>query len=178
MKKIILSILISMTAIVANGQTTLETVSVKISDDCYYPVIVPTLNNLLAIVNMDVNTFKSMMAKYHYHPDENLSGSSYIYTNSSLDFYLYNSNGLGINTIMFDPVAGNNKFAGFWVFSKQAYPRTCIQDLYQQLAPYYQKTVGIKRYYALKYNGYAYGIEMQPSQDRTNTAVHIYKFGR
>lgn len=167
-----------MSAIVANAQATLETVSVKISEDCYYPVIVPTLNNLLAIVNMDVNTFKATMSKYRYHPDENLSGSSYIYTNSNIDFYLYNDNGLGINTVLYDPAAGKNKFAGFWVFSKQAYPRTCIQDLYQQLAPYYQKTVGIKRLYALKYNGYAYGIEMQPSQDHSSTTVHIYKFGK
>jgi len=177
MRKIIAFIFCLCLLPMASGaQESLETETLSISGDCSYEVIVPTLNNLLSIVNMDVSTFKATMSRYHYHPDEQLSGSSYIYTNSNLDFYLDNNNGLGINTIMYDPSAGNSKFAGFWIFHKQAYPRTCIQDLYQQLSPYYQKTAGGKRYYALRYNGYSYGIDVSPTQGNESTVVHIYKF--
>lgn len=175
LKKIITSLLFTMLAIAANAQVSLETVSFRIADDCYYPVIVPTLNNLIAIVNMDVSTFKETMGKYEYHPDDSNVWSAYVYTNLNLDFFLDNNNGEGTNTIVFNP-AGKNKLAGFIVFSEQAYPRTCIQDLYQQLAPYYQKTVGSKRYYALRYDGSSYGIEMIPYRDRT--AAYIHKFVR
>lgn len=161
---------------VSDAQESLETETFRISDDCSYEVILPTLNNLLSIVNMDVATFKATMSSYRYHPDEQLSGSAYVYTNSNLDFYLDNNNGLGVNTVMFDPSAGKNKFAGFWIFHNQAYPRTCIQDLYQQLSPYYQKTAGGKRYYGLKYNGYSYGIEISTTQGNESTVIHIYEF--
>lgn len=174
MKKIIAFIFcMCLLPLAGKAQESLETATMRISDDCSYQVIVPTVGNLLSIVNMDVATFKATMSRYH--PDEQLSGSSYVYTNSNLDFYLYNK-GLGVNTVLFDPYAGRNKFAGFWIFHYQAYPRTCIQDLYQQLSPYYQKAVGAKRYYALKYNGHSYGIEVGPTQGSESTAIHIYKF--
>ena len=179
MKKIITFIFcMCLLPLAGKAQESLETATMRISDNCSYQVIVPTVGNLLSIVNMDVATFKATMSRYHYHPDEQLSGSSYVYTNSNLDFYLYNNKGLSVNTVLFDPYAGRNKFAGFWIFHHQAYPRTCIQDLYQQLSPYYQKAVGAKRYYALKYNGHSYGIDVGPTQGSESTVIHIYKFNK
>lgn len=177
MKKIIAFIFcMCLLQLTGNAQKSLETATIRISGDCSYEVIEPTVGNLISIVNMDVTTFKATVSRYHYHPDEQFSGSSYVYTNSNLDFYLDNNNGVGVNTVLFDPRAGKNKFAGFWILHNHAYPRTCIQDLYQQLSPYYQKTVGTKRYYAMKYNGYSYGIEISPTQGHESTFIHIYKF--
>ena len=114
MKKIIaLVFCLCMLHMTGSAQVKLETATLTIDKDYSYEVIVPTLDNLLAIVNMDVSTFKSTMAHYRYHPDEQFSGSSYVYTNSCLDFYLDDNYGLGVNTIMYDPAAGKNKFAGF-----------------------------------------------------------------
>lgn len=161
----------------AGSAQSLETRTLSLGDNCYYEVIVPTLSNLIAIVNMDVSTFKSTMSRYKYHPDEQFSGSSYVYTNSNLDFYLDDNNGRGVNTIIYDP-SGANKFAGFWVLSENAYPRDCIADLYQQLSPYYQKSAGGKRYYALRHNGHSYGIDVSPTQNYKSTVVHIYKFNK
>lgn len=110
-------------------------------------------------------------------PRRAVSGSSYVYTNSNLDFYLDDNNGRGVNTIIYDP-SGANKFAGFWVLSENAYPRDCIADLYQQLSPYYQKSAGGKRYYALRHNGHSYGIDVSPTQNYKSTVVHIYKFNK
>lgn len=176
MKKIIAFIFCLCMISTAGSAQSLETKTLTIGGSSY-EVIVPTLGNLIAIVNMDVTTFKTTMRRYNYHPDEQFSGSSYVYTNSSLDLFLDNNNGLGVNTIMYDP-SGTNKFAGFWVLSKDAYPRDCIADLYQQLSRYYQKSTGGKRYYALRYNGYSYGIDIAPTQDYKSTVVHIYKFYR
>lgn len=130
MKKIIAFIFCLCMISTAGSAQSLETKTLTIGGSSY-EVIVPTLGNLIAIVNMDVTTFKTTMRRYNYHPDEQFSGSSYVYTNSSLDLFLDNNNGLGVNTIMYDPT-GTNKFAGFWVLSKDAYPRDCIADLYQQ----------------------------------------------
>jgi hypothetical protein len=176
MKKTIVRILcLCLITIVGNAQERLETEPLNIGGDNTYEVIVPTMNNLITIVNMDVATFKATMNNYRYHPDEQLAGRSYVYTNLNIDFYLDNNQGRGVNTIMFDP-SGSNKFAGFWVLDKEAYPRNCIADLCQELAPYYQKTVGGTRFYAMRYDGYSYGIKLGPSRTQDCTVIHIYKF--
>lgn len=78
MKKIITFIFcMCLLPLAGKAQESLETATMRISDDCSYQVIVPTVGNLLSIVNMDVATFKATMSRYHYHPDEQLSGSSY-----------------------------------------------------------------------------------------------------
>ena len=90
MKKIITFIFcMCLLPLAGKAQESLETATMRISDDCSYQVIVPTVGNLLSIVNMDVATFKATMSRYHYHPDEQLSGSSYVYTNSNIEIYLY-----------------------------------------------------------------------------------------
>lgn len=175
MKKVFITFLFCGFVICGYSQATLETTSYRIGSTIY-PVILPNLTNLVRIVNMDVSTFKSTMAKYRYHPSEDEGGSSYVFTNESIDFYLDGNNGRGSNTIMFDPTAGKNKFAGFRVFNKQAYPVNCIADLYQELAPYYTKTQNGTRYYVFSNGGYNYGINMIPLSQHSGTIVQIYKF--
>lgn len=170
MKKCLVCCILFWVTISLNAQIALDVQMYK-----SYPIIIPNLKNLITIVNMDVNSFKATMAYYKYHPDDELSGTSYIYTNMNIDFFLNDDNGRGINTIMFDPVAGNNKFAGFWIISKQAYPRTCIQDFYQELSPYYSKSENGDRIYTLRYNNENYVIFAKPSSDQTSTAFQIYK---
>ena len=135
MKNALLSFLACIFAANSYSQTTLEVSPYRIGSTIY-SVIIPTLSNLVRIVDMDVYTFKYTMSKYKYHPSEDEGGSSYIYTNENIDFYLDGNNGRGTNTVMFDPVAGKNKFAGFRIFNRHAYPPNCIADLYQELAPY------------------------------------------
>ncbi len=178
MKKSIITSIICLMALLGHAQTSLQTENYRISSDCSYPVILPTVDNLIRIVNMDVYTFKSTMAKYHYHQDETEAGPSYVYTNESIDFYLYENNGRGVNFIMFDPQAGNNKFAGFQIFKRHAFPSTCIPDLYQELAQYYTKSENGVRYYALRLNGYDYGIRIIPISGNEGIVVQIYKFGK
>ena len=177
MKNVLLSLLACLFAASSYSQTSLETTLYRI-DTAIYPVILPTLSNLVKIVDMDVYTFKSAMAKYKYHPSEDEGGSSYIYTNENIDFYLDGNNGRGTNTIMFDPAAGKNKFAGFRIFNRHAYPLNCIADLYQELAPYYTKSQNGTRFYVFNKDGYNYGVSMIPLSQNSGTVVQIYKFGR
>ena len=139
-----------------------------------YPIIIPNLKNLITIVNMDINSFKATMASYYYHPDNIPSGTLY-YTNLNIDFCLDDNNGRGTNTIIFDPIAGNDKLAGFWIVSEQAYPRTCIQDFYQELSPYYTKSENGVRIYTLRYNNENYVIFAKTTPDQTNTTFQILK---
>ena len=67
------------------------------------------------------------MAKYKYHPSEDEGGSSYIYTNENIDFYLDGNKGRGTTTIMIDPAAGKNKFAGFRIFNRLRILQTVLQ---------------------------------------------------
>lgn len=146
MKNALLSFLACIFAANSYSQTTLEVSPYRIGSTIY-SVIIPTLSNLVRIVDMDVYTFKYTMSKYKYHPSEDEGGSSYFYTNENIDFYLDGNNGRGTNTIMFDPAAGKNKFAGFRIFNRHAYPPNCIADLYQELAPYYTKSQNGTRFY-------------------------------
>ena len=70
MKKFIAFIFCLCALCTAGSAQSLETRTLSLGDNCYYEVIVPTLSNLIAIVNMDVSTFKSTMSRYKYHPDE------------------------------------------------------------------------------------------------------------
>lgn len=177
MKKVLLPFFICFFSISVYSQTSLETTSYRIGSTIY-PVILPNLSNLVQIVNMDVYTFKSTMTKYKYHPSEDEGGPSYVYTNENIDFYLNGNNGRGTNTIMFDPAAGKNKFAGFRVFNRHAYPADCIADLYQELAPYYTNTQNGTRLYAFSKDGYNYGVRMIPLSNNSGTVVQIFKFGK
>lgn len=159
------------------AQTTLESTSYKIGTTVY-PVIISTLANLVKIVNMDVSTFKSTMAKYRYLPSQDEGGSSYVYTNENIDFYLDDNKGRGTNTIFFDPYAGNNKVASFRIFNRHAYPANCIADLYQELAPYYTKSQNGIRFYVFSLSGNNYGVRMIPLSDYSGTIAQICKFGR
>ncbi len=169
--------MVCMCAIIAHSQTTLEVSSYRIGS-VIYPVILPTLSNLIQIVDMNVYSFKSTMAKYKYHPSEDEGGPSYVYTNENIDFYLNDNNGRGTNTIMFDPAAGKNRFAGFRIFNRHAYPPNCIADLYQELAPYYTKSQNGTRFYAFSKDGYNYGVSMIPLLQNSGTVVQIYKLGK
>lgn len=179
MKKIVFTIILGLLTCVSNAQVQLETRTLEVGDYTYY-IIVPTLSNLMKIANMNVSTFKATMNQYKYHPDEKMAGTAYVYTNSSIDFfYKEGNNGKGINTVIFDPANGNGSYAGFFVLSELAYPRTCIQGLYQELAPYYTKTDSSgKRYYAFTYQGTTYGVDMGPIQNNQATVVHLYKFNK
>lgn len=177
MKNALLSFLACIFAANSYSQTTLEVSPYRIGSTIY-SVIIPTLSNLVRIVDMDVYTFKYTMSKYKYHPSEDEGGSSYIYTNENIDFYLDGNNGRGTNTVMFDPVAGKNKFAGFRIFNRHAYPPNCIADLYQELAPYYTKSQNGTRFYVFNKDGYNYGVSMIPLSQNSGTVVQIYKFGR
>ena len=169
--------MVCMCAIIAHSQTTLEVSSYRIGS-VIYPVILPTLSNLIQIVDMNVYSFKSTMAKYKYHPSEDEGGPSYVYTNENIDFYLNDNNGRGTNTIMFDPAAGKNRFAGFRIFNRHAYPPNCIADLYQELAPYYTKSQNGTRFYAFSKDGCNYGVSMIPLLQNSGTVVQIYKLGK
>ena len=154
----------------------LKTVDKKIGSDYSQPIILPCVSNLIDIVNMDVATFKTTMKHYKYHPDEVSSGPSYIYTNLGLDLFLYDNDGKGINTIMFDPTGTNSKFAGFMIEYNQAYPRDCIPDLYNELAPFFAKSVGDEKRYALNSANNIYGITIKPLPKNEGIVIHIYKF--
>ena len=177
MKKLSLLIIVFFLTTSAHSQATLEASPYRIGATIY-SVIIPTLSNLVKIVDMDVYTFKYTMAKYKYHPSEDEGGSSYVYTNENIDFYLDGNNGRGTNTVMFDPAAGKNKFAGFRIFNRHAYPPNCIADLYQELAPYYTKSQNGTRFYVFNKDGYNYGVSMIPLSQNSGAVVQIYKFGR
>lgn len=170
MKNALLSFLVWIFAASSYSQTTLEVSSYRIGSTIY-SVIIPTLSNLVRIVDMDVYTFKYTMAKYKYHPSEDEGGPSYVYTNENIDFYLDGNNGRGTNTVMFDPAAGKNKFAGFRIFNRHAYPPNCIADLYQELAPYYTKSQNGTRFYVFIKDGYYYGVSMIPLSQNSGTVV-------
>ena len=172
MKKSFLLLVLFGISLFSFSQVRLETSSLNISG-YNYQVIQPTVDNLIKIVGMDVQTFKSTMSYYNYHPDEENATTSYIYTNMSMDFFLDGNKGRGVNDVFFDP-SFKTKFAGVRFFNKNLYPRTCIQDLYQQLSNYYTKTEGGIRKYALTYNGYNYGLCIIANDQ--SVTVQIYKF--
>ena len=178
MKKIVFTSFVCFITALGYAQVTLETKNFYISSDFSYPVILPTVDNMIKIANMEVYTFKKTMEKYHYHQDQIEIGPSYVYTNENIDFYLYGNEGKGINFIMFDPHAGNSKYAGFRVFNKHAFPSTCIPDLYQQLAPYHTKTSDGVRYYAFEHHGYNYGVSVIPLSDYSGIVVKMYRFDK
>lgn len=177
MRKIIVCIsCLCLFAVTISAQRQLETKTLNMGGGYSYDVIVPTLNNLIAIANMNVPTFKSTMSHYRYHQDEQYSGSAYSYTNMNIDFFLDNNNGIGVNSVIYDSTAREYLMAGIWLQNSHAYPSTCIQDLCQELAPYYRETKNDARYYTIVRNGHFYGIELAMWQERQITIVRIYKY--
>jgi hypothetical protein len=100
-------------------------------------VITPTKENLVALVNCSVEQFKATMEYYGYYPAKGHVGRTYRYSNSSLDFYMYENDGVGINDFEFDPYENTVTMI---IMRGKAYPDNCIQDLYQSLIPYYTKS--------------------------------------
>lgn len=80
-----------------------------------HKIIIPTLNNLITLVDLPQSNFVSLMEQYGYSHDSNVEPPDYTYTafsNYSIDFYLYQLNGEGTNTIEQSEIRKAVRFLG------------------------------------------------------------------
>lgn len=105
-----------------------------------HKIIIPTLNNLITLVDLSQSTFISLMEEYGYFQDGKIAEpSDYTFSafcNYSLDFYMEPLNGFGTNMIEYSEIHKCVRFFG--IFDNLS-PRDALINLTKELLPYYTK---------------------------------------
>lgn len=103
-----------------------------------HKIIIPTLHNLITLVDMPQSSFISLMKQYGYSQDGDLvEPSDYTFAafcNYSLDFFMAPLNGLGTNTIEQSEIRKCVRFIGKL---NNLSPRDALTNLAKELQQYY-----------------------------------------
>lgn len=107
-----------------------------------HKIIIPTLNNLITLVDLSQSNFVSLMEQYGYFQDSDLvEPSDYTFTtfcNYSMDFFMAPLNGFGTNTIEKSEIRKCVRFIGKL---SNLSPRDALTNLAKDLHEYYTKPV-------------------------------------
>jgi hypothetical protein len=102
-----------------------------------HKIIIPTLNNLITLVDLPQSSFVSLMEQYGYSHDTEVNPTDYTYTafsNYSIDFFLPPLNGLGTNTIEQSEI---RKCVRFYGSLSKLSPHDALTNLAKDLQEFY-----------------------------------------
>ena len=138
MKRIVLACVLSFTIGLTNAQQ-LDFKYWDVTGEYAYShkIIIPTLKNLLTLVDLPQSSFISLMEQYGYSHDNDVELPDYTYTafsNYSIDFFLPPLNGEGTNTIEQSEIRKTVRFLGS--ISKLS-PPDALTNLAKELQEYY-----------------------------------------
>ena len=144
-----------------------------------HKVITLSIRNLITIVDCSSSQFSLLMKNYGYWRSKDLQGSDYthlLYENNSLDFYLYDNDGLGVNYI---ELSETYRHAQIFGGLSNIYPQNALVNLRKALTPYYRDTTkdGIDRFVIEDGMGGGYLIQILIKQ-RIHYEVHIQHFAK
>ena len=107
-----------------------------------HKIIIPTLNNLITLVDLPQSNFVSLMEQYGYFQDVDMvEPSDYTFAafcNYSLDFFMAPLNGFGTNTIEQSEIRRCVRFIGKL---GNLSPRDALTNFANELQKYYTKCV-------------------------------------
>ena len=157
MKRQIIYVIMLLCFLHCNAQVTLD-IQNKSVGDFSYPVIFPSMQNLMKLVDCNIDNFKATMQKYKYFPAEGYSGKDFCYNNAHLSFFRPGNNGKGVNTYTFDSY---NHIVTCVILSDNMWPQGYIANWYASMRPYYTKTDGDSELFLYETGNAYYGFTLQ-----------------
>ena len=140
-----------------------------------HPVILPSMQNLIKLVDCDVATFKATMKNYDYYPKDGYAGKDYCYDNFHLTFWMYGNDGKGANTYTLAFV-NDGMVCSCDIASKSIWPDGYIADWHRSMMPYHTKSEGNDEMYLYETSEAYYGFMLQYSRDYSLVKITVKKF--
>lgn len=136
-------------------------------------VIMPSMHNLIKLVNCNTDHFKATMKQYGYSPKDDYYGTDYCYDNWSVDLWMHGNDGKGANTYTYNPTS---KVIICEISRKMIWPQDYIADWHNDMFPYYTRTENNCNFYVYDAEDALYGFMLQPSQSGETIYISVRKF--
>lgn len=171
MKKIVLYCVTMLSAIIGcNAQVTLD-----VKNSAGQMVILPSMQNLVKLVNCNAENFKATMSAYHYFPDKDYVGKDICYNNWSLKLWMNGNDGRGANTYIFDAY---KKLLICRIPIKCMWPTGYIGDWNASMRKYYTKTDDDIDMFVYEVDDAYYGIMLQINRQAELVLISIRKYSK
>lgn len=174
MKRFFMTAICVVAIVSLQAQMTLDVKNISVGQYSY-PVILPSKENLIKLVNCDVESFKATMKKYNYHPKDKYVGTDYCYDNWHLMLWMHGNNGKGANTYTLG-FTNDGTVCSCDIPSSAVWPEGYIADWHRSMMPYNIRSDGKDETYLYETTDAYYGFFLQFSKDSTQIRITIKKF--